>query len=99
VKIVDISGKTEYLKEIINKLGTNSKNITLETSIEALINLSIINYLNRTNIKILEFPHSHVILNRLKNYLCSLLSVHSDNGMRQTDIHTFMPTNTDCGAE
>jgi hypothetical protein len=33
----------------------------------------------------------HKILNKWKNYLCQLLNVHGDRGVRQTEMHTADP--------
>jgi hypothetical protein len=84
-KLVDISGtrKREYLKDKINELESNSKNIR---DLYRGINQFKKGYQPRNNLvkdergDLLADPHK--ILNKWKNYLCELLNVHGAGGVR-----------------
>jgi hypothetical protein len=84
--------KREYLKDRINELESNRKNIR---ELYMSINEFKKGYQPRTNLvkdergDLLADPHK--MLNRWKNYFCQLLNVHGSGGVRQTEMHTAEP--------
>jgi hypothetical protein len=86
--------KSEYLKEKINDLESNSnKNIR---DLYRGINEFKKGYQPGTNLVMDEWGNlladPHKILNRWKNYFCQLLNIHGVGGVRQAEIHTAEPS-------
>jgi hypothetical protein len=85
---------TEYLKDRINELVSNSNNINIRVLYRHIKEFEK-GYQPRTNLAknessdLLADPHK--ILNRWKNYFCQLLNVHGAGGVRQTEMHTAEP--------
>jgi hypothetical protein len=86
--------ETEYLKNRINELESNSKNKNIRDLYRG-VNEFKKGYKPRTNlvkdegVDLLADPHK--ILNRWKNYFCQLLSVHGTGGVMHTEMHTAEP--------
>jgi hypothetical protein len=85
--------KGEYLKDEMNELATNSKNIR---HLYRGINEFKRGYQPRNNLVKDEngdlFADSHNILNRSKNYYSQLLNVHNVGDVRQTKVHMADPS-------
>jgi hypothetical protein len=79
--------RREYLKDKINELATNSKNIIIRDLYRG-INEFKRGYQSRSNLVKDEngklLADSHSILNRRKNYYSQLLNVHSAEANRNT---------------
>jgi hypothetical protein len=88
------NNKREYLKDKINELESNSKNMNIRDLYRG-INEFKKGYQPRTNLVKNErgdlLADCQKILNRWKNYFCQLLNVHRAGGVRQTEMHTAEP--------
>jgi hypothetical protein len=96
VKLADISGikKSEYLKDKINELATNSKNKNIR-DLHRGINEFKRGCQPRSNLVKDEngdlLADSNNTVNRWKSYFSQLLNVGNVSGVRQIEIHTAEP--------
>jgi hypothetical protein len=82
--------KREYLKDKINELAMNSKNMNIRDLYRGIDEFKR-GYYNLVKYENGYLPDSHNILKRLKNYFSQLVNVHSVRGIRQIEIHTVEP--------
>jgi hypothetical protein len=86
--------KSEYLKDKINELATNSMNKTIRHLYKGINEFKMAcqprnNLVKDKNGDLLEDSHS--ILNTWKNYFSQLLNVHNVSDVRQIEVHTAEP--------